>query len=498
MFKIGTTILYLLLIFSCSIFSQDPREKNHSLNIVPFIDQSIQKYYVTWSSSSGSNDGWQHDIYNQIISFSSTGEIIFDSTPHRFIGTGNDEAQEPVSVSINPKNNTMISVWEDGSGSTVDIRGQMHKSDGTIIRENWIIAGGNDSQHSPDVVHLDGVFLVSLTDEAPPAQTSMNEIRILDDETGEQISSFELSPRNEDNWWAISTSNNKNIAFVGWGNGEDFFGSVIKINADTVLITPERFYVSNIDQYYYSVAWLEKYDKFIAVVKVNSKSVVCLIDTNGVRSNFTSIPNAPITRETELAVSWNAQENVYNIIYTSGYNNLSVLKVTNSKITLTQIISNVLENANWPTTGIACQFVHSIEGKDLWDLDKRLFVAYNNENSNNAVYHLINIGDLTKVKSTKQNIHSEKIKLYHAYPNPFNPSVMIRYRIPMRDKVSLRIYNVQGEVIKTLKNDIMPPGEYNVVWNGENSQGAKVGSGVYIIRLISGKFVKSNKIIFQK
>jgi hypothetical protein len=314
------------------------------MNILPFMDNGLQKYYVTWASSSGSDDGWQHDIYNQIISFSETGEMIFETEPHRYIGNGNDEAQEPVNVAVNPSNNTMLSVWEDGSGSTVDIRGQMHKPDGTIIKSNWIISGGVESQHSPDVEHLNGVFIVSLTDEAPPAQTSMNEVRILNDETGEQIGSLELSPKEEDNWWAVATSDSKNYAFVGWGNGADFYGSVVKVNSDSIYNTERKFYISSIEQYYYSVTWLDKLQKFFAIAKVSSKSIACLIDTNGTRTNFTSIQNAPITRETSLAVNWDDQVNEYEIGYTSGTQDFALLSVTDEEIKIKQINENILTN----------------------------------------------------------------------------------------------------------------------------------------------------------
>ena len=242
-------ILFLItFIILVQNYGQDDREKNHSMNVTPIQVEGLQKYYVTWSSSAGSDDGWQHDIYNQVISITSEGEISFDTEPTRFIGTGNDEAQEPVNVAVNPSDNTILSVWEDGSGSTVDIRGQMHTSDGTVLKSNWIISGGDDSQHSPDVVHLNGIFMVSLTDEAEPAQTSMNEVRVLDDETGEQIDSFNLSPEEEDHWWSVINSNEIDKAFVGWGNGEEFYGSVIKIKNGVISKTDQQFYISGIDQ----------------------------------------------------------------------------------------------------------------------------------------------------------------------------------------------------------------------------------------------------------
>jgi len=468
------------------------------MNVIPFSDEGVQRYYISWSSSLGSDDGWQHDIYNQIISFNSAENINFDTGAQRYIGTGYDEAQEPVNVSINPAdNNTMLSVWEDGSGSTVDIRGQMHKPDGTIIKSNWVIAGGEESQHSPNAVHLNGMFVVSFTDEAPPALTSMNEIRILNDKTGEEIGSLELSPRDEDNWWAVAASNDNNFALIVWGNGEDLYGSVIKMVSDTVLKTEQRFYFSNIDQYYYSIAWLENYSKFIAIVKVGNNSAACLIDTNGVRSSFTSITDAPITRETKLAVRWDATENKYQIVFTSGLQDLTTLLVTENFITLIQTNEQIIES-NWPTTGMSCQFVKTSECVDLWSSERKILIVHNDENSNNAVYHFLTVKDLTSVNKGKISNIPDQFNLYPAYPNPFNPSVTISYSIADDMNIQLKVFNLQGELVATLVNDYKSNGEYSITWKGINDNGKQVSSGVYIIQLSAGNFIQSQKIIFQK
>ena len=484
--------------FPLVIHAQDAREKSHSVNVVPFNEEGFQKYYVSWASSSGSDDGWQHDIYNQVISFTSDGEMSFNTNAQRYIGTGNDEAQEPVSVAIKPKNNTMVSVWEDGSCATVDIRGQIHKPDGTITKSNWIIAGGDESQHSPSVVHLDGMFLVSYTDEAPPAQTSMNKLKLLNDETGEDIKTMELSPREKDQWWAISTSNNKNFAFVGWGDGEQFYGSVIKVKADSVVKTASRFYISNIDQYYYSVAWLEHYSKFFVIAKVNNNSVACFVDTNGIRSEFTSLANVPITRETDLAIHWNNSKMEYEIIYTSGISDVAILAVQNNSIILEQVNQNVIENAIWPTTGIVCRFVFTNNGLDLWDSSRKILITHNDENTNNVIYHFIELENLTEVTKGNYNLRINKTRFYNAFPNPFNPTTILSFEIPKTTNVKLRIYNLQGKLIKEVLNGDYSKGQYKLQWNGRNSLNKEVSSGTYFVKLITENYSKTQKIIYQK
>ncbi|HTR82430.1 MAG TPA: T9SS type A sorting domain-containing protein [Bacteroidota bacterium] len=65
------------------------------------------------------------------------------------------------------------------------------------------------------------------------------------------------------------------------------------------------------------------------------------------------------------------------------------------------------------------------------------------------------------------------------YPNPFNPSTTISYDIPTTGKVVLKIYDILGQQVRTLVDEIQAPGSYKAVWNGDTNSGEKVGSGVY-------------------
>ena len=102
--------------------------------------------------------------------------------------------------------------------------------------------------------------------------------------------------------------------------------------------------------------------------------------------------------------------------------------------------------------------------------------------------------------SVKGNLNSKEIPesklLVKNYPNPFNPSTVIRYSIPYslsNNRVKLTIYDIKGSVVKVLVNDILPAGNYLTRWDGDNEKGNKVSSGVYIYNLrvsnesISGK-----------
>lgn len=85
------------------------------------------------------------------------------------------------------------------------------------------------------------------------------------------------------------------------------------------------------------------------------------------------------------------------------------------------------------------------------------------------------------------------------YPNPFNPETSISYQVPEASTVVLRIFNALGQEIRTLVNGQQAAGQYDIKWDGRDSAGIKVNSGVYLYRLevISGKqkYVRDMKML---
>jgi hypothetical protein len=84
------------------------------------------------------------------------------------------------------------------------------------------------------------------------------------------------------------------------------------------------------------------------------------------------------------------------------------------------------------------------------------------------------------------------------YPNPFNPTTLINYSIPNNAFVVLKIYDMLGREIKTLVNNQMSAGKYSVAWKGEDNNGNKVTSGIYIYRITAGNFSAARKMVVLK
>ncbi|NIT60713.1 MAG: T9SS type A sorting domain-containing protein [Aliifodinibius sp.] len=102
---------------------------------------------------------------------------------------------------------------------------------------------------------------------------------------------------------------------------------------------------------------------------------------------------------------------------------------------------------------------------------------------------------ITGITIPSQPEIAEGFKLYPNYPNPFNPSTMIQYELFQALKVRLRIFDLLGQKVTELLNKRQVPGDYTVEWNGTNSEGKQVGSGVYFYHFQIGKNTRVGKMI---
>lgn len=87
------------------------------------------------------------------------------------------------------------------------------------------------------------------------------------------------------------------------------------------------------------------------------------------------------------------------------------------------------------------------------------------------------------------------LSLEQNYPNPFNVQTKIEFSLAKSELVIMEIFNIQGELILTLFSRPLEPGSYSVTWNGKNSNGSDVASGIYLCRLKAGKEVVLGKML---
>lgn len=84
------------------------------------------------------------------------------------------------------------------------------------------------------------------------------------------------------------------------------------------------------------------------------------------------------------------------------------------------------------------------------------------------------------------------------FPNPFNPSTTIEYAIPARGRVSLRVFAVNGALVRTLVDGVEGAGSRRVMWDGRDEDGLRVASGVYVLRIEAAGSSQSRKMVLLK
>jgi hypothetical protein len=128
--------------------------------------------------------------------------------------------------------------------------------------------------------------------------------------------------------------------------------------------------------------------------------------------------------------------------------------------------------------------------------------CYSKEASNQSFRPYLEVDYVPSVGIIGQNIGLITEYFLDAYPNPFNPRTTIHYQLPNRNNVTLKIFDMLGQEIRTLVNKNQSAGNYSVVWDGKNSLGESVGSGVYFYQLYAtcrtGNFIETKKVLLVK
>ncbi len=92
----------------------------------------------------------------------------------------------------------------------------------------------------------------------------------------------------------------------------------------------------------------------------------------------------------------------------------------------------------------------------------------------------------------------EEFEVSQNYPNPFNPETQIDYALPKAAKVSITIYNLTGQRVRTLVSQNQGSGRYTITWDGTDESGARVSSGIYFYRFTAGTVSLSKSMMLIK
>ncbi|MCF7794517.1 MAG: choice-of-anchor D domain-containing protein [Candidatus Cloacimonetes bacterium] len=105
---------------------------------------------------------------------------------------------------------------------------------------------------------------------------------------------------------------------------------------------------------------------------------------------------------------------------------------------------------------------------------------------------------MVEVTSSGSNTIPLVTKLYGNYPNPFNPTTNIRFDLAKDTSVQLQVYNMKGQIVKTLVENEMNAGRHNIEWNGKDDSGKSAASGMYFYKIKTADYRANGKCILLK
>jgi len=156
--------------------------------------------------------------------------------------------------------------------------------------------------------------------------------------------------------------------------------------------------------------------------------------------------------------------------------------VTSVSITYQEILEGVFEGSpiNGATVSLNVKATDGIDTVDVTGDNRVIYV--------NRYEYLSTEGEGVPVE----------FALHENYPNPFNPTTTLRFDLPDISDVTLTIYNMLGQRVRTFNMNDTPAGYHSIKWNATNDYGDPVGAGVYLYQLQTKDFVKTRKMVLLK
>jgi len=108
------------------------------------------------------------------------------------------------------------------------------------------------------------------------------------------------------------------------------------------------------------------------------------------------------------------------------------------------------------------------------------------------------VGEAGAIVSEQTSVFNAGKLTLKIYPNPFRPKTNIQFSLPNQEYVEIKVYDLQGRVVRTLLQGAQEVGQYHIVWEGKDENNLVVSNGVYLIRLVTTRNVKETKVILLR
>jgi hypothetical protein len=233
-------------------------------------------------------------------------------------------------------------------------------------------------------------------------------------------------------------------------------------------------------------------------------------------------PAVSINRSGSFCIAWIAT--IENVLYVQFYNssgdtigtNIGIQRIEEPDETAISLEDNDIAALAWEEDsagigkGVFYQMFQSfaLSGTPVMVIDSERYSPSVNMSSQDAFFlyeasnRRVMVAKLSDIATDFTDINTlelpNRFALLQNYPNPFNPETRIEFSLPRSGEVTIEIYNVLGQKVKTLVNERLSAGKKTVTWDGTDDSGALVSSGVYLYRIKAEDFVEAKKMLLLR
>ena len=143
-------------------------------------------------------------------------------------------------------------------------------------------------------------------------------------------------------------------------------------------------------------------------------------------------------------------------------------------------------------SGRGAEYIYSDENGSPFDYYKLESISLDGQTESYGPIAVSFLGDV------ESKVVPKKFDLFANYPNPFNPSTMIRFEVPATAHVKIRLYDVTGRLVRTLLDETRDAGTFEVEWDGRNGVGDCVPAGLYFCKMTAGDFTGVQRMLLVK
>jgi len=166
---------------------------------------------------------------------------------------------------------------------------------------------------------------------------------------------------------------------------------------------------------------------------------------------------------------------------------------------ISEVVEEIVFQNDW-MAGNNLMIVITGDSTQDYDLNRE-FESFDGDPNGAPVLNLA-LGDVFAAVERDVEPVPTSFVLQQNFPNPFNPVTMIQYQLAAHSDVTLDIFNMRGQRVKTLVNKSQAAGSYEMQWNATNDAGMKMASGVYFFKLqaqsATHSFIETKKMILMK